>query len=317
MARTVSSSVWPGADLGADRQQRLARFRHHRAHPGDGERVVAGLRQVGEQGAHVGGRLEPVLRRDAAAVQFGQRAALGDAQQRVVRLVHVRLPEVAVVGRHQRDAARVGEPDQAGFDRGLHRQAVAMQLLDGAAGEGCVHRVQQAFSFRLLALGEQAANRSGGPAGQQQQARRVLGDPLERQLRLQGRVSVQEAERRQPLQVGHAGRVLRQEDHRVGRQAQIVAAGDADLATDDGLDALAGTVLGELQGAEQVAGVGDRRRGHPRLFRQSDDLVRADGALAKRVGGMGSEMDEVSVRHPGSLADSAESGQETLDGEGR
>ena len=77
-----------GADLGADRQLGLAAFRHHGAAAGDGQRVVAGLRQVGEELAHGLGRLEPVVDGDAAAVLLGQRPPLGDAEQRVMRLMH-------------------------------------------------------------------------------------------------------------------------------------------------------------------------------------------------------------------------------------
>ena len=104
---------------------------------------------------------------DAAAVPFGQRAALGDAQQGIVGLVHVGCSEVAVVGGDQRDAACVGDRDQAGFDGGLDGEAVAVEFLDGAAGEGLVHRVEQAFGFGFLALGQQTADRPGGAAGQQ------------------------------------------------------------------------------------------------------------------------------------------------------
>ena len=243
-----------------------------------------------------------MFRRDAAAVLFGQGAAFGDAQQGVVRLVHVRLAEVAVVGGDQRDAAGVGDGDQAGFDGGLDRQAVAVQFLDGAAGEGLVHGVEQAFGFGFLALGEQAADRAGGAAGQQQQAGGVFGDACERQLRLQGGVGFQEADGRQALQVGHAGGVLRQQHHRVGRQAGVVGAGQGDLAADDRLDALAGAVLGEFQRAEQVAGVGDGCGRHAGVLGQGDDLVGADGALAEGVGGMGAQVDEVSVRHRGRLS---------------
>ncbi len=216
-----------GANLGADRQQRFAGFRHHRAAAGDGQRIVAGLRQVGEQRAHVGSGLEPVFGRDAAALLFGQRAALGDAQQGVVRLVHVGLAEVAVVGGDQRDAARVGDRDQAGLDGGLDRQAVAVQFLDRAAGERLAHRVEQAFGFGFLSLRQQAADRAGGAAGQQQQAGGIFGDAGERQLRLQGRVGVEEAKRGQALQVGHPRGVLRQQHHRVRRQARVVGCGRA------------------------------------------------------------------------------------------
>ena len=143
-----------------------------------------------------------------------------------------------------------------------------MARFDGAGRGGAVPgsvrpgnasrmRVEQAFGFGLLALGQQAADRAGGAAGQQEQPGGVLGDAVERQLRLQGRVGVEEADGRQALQVGEPGGVLRQQHDRVGRQARVVGAGERDLAADDRLHALAGAGLAEFQRAEQVAGVGD------------------------------------------------------------
>ena len=52
--------------------------------------------------------------------------------------------------------------------------------------------------------------------------------------------------------------------------------------------------------------------GMSRLLRQCDDLVGADGALAERIGGMGAEVDEVSVGHAGRVSDAVEFGQESL-----
>ena len=78
--------------------------------------------------AHLGGRLEVVLRRQAAAVGIGDMRALGDAEQRVVRLVHRGLGEMHVVGRDQRQAACIGEIEQRRLDAPLALLAVALQL---------------------------------------------------------------------------------------------------------------------------------------------------------------------------------------------
>ena len=130
------------------------------------------------------------------------------------------------------------------------------------------------------------------------------------ELRLQAGIGLQEAARRQTLEVGEPGRVLRQQHDRIGRQARVVGAGQRDLAADDRLDALGGAGLAELQRAEQVGGVGDRHRRHVGLARQGGDLVRLDGALAERVGGMDAQVDEIGVGHGGSyVAPAAESGQ--------
>ncbi len=82
-----------------------------------------------------------------------------------------------------------------------------------------------------------------------------------------------------------------------GARSGLVRPHQADLAADDRLHALPRAGLAELQRAEQVAGVGDGHRGHPRLPRQGRDLVGLDRALAQRVGGVAAEMDEIGVRH--------------------
>ena len=248
-------------DLRADRQQRLAGFRHHRAAAGDGERVVAGLRQVGEQGAHVGGGLEPMFRRDAAAVLFGQQC--GPRRCTAAR----RAPRACRVWRSSsrwwRPAAgRARRPSRSGRARWPARR----RGCGGAVPDGAVRETpppSRRAGVRLPAFWPSASRRAIGPVVPPVSSSRpsaCVGDALERKLRLQRRVGVQEADRRQALQVGQARGVLRQQHHRVGRQARVVGAGQGDLAADDRLDALAGAVLGELQRAEQIAGVGDRRR---------------------------------------------------------
>ena len=111
------------------------------------------------------------------------------------------------------------------------------------SGNASHHRAEQPFGFRLLALGEQPRDRTGGAAGQQQQSLGMRARALERQLRLQRRVGVQEADGRQALQVRQPRGVLRQQHQRVGRQAGIVGPRQRDLAADDRLHALAGAVL--------------------------------------------------------------------------
>ena len=62
------------------------------------------------------GGLEVVLARQAAAVVLDDVAALGDAQQRVVRLVVVGRGEIDFVGGDDRQLARVGELEQLRLD---------------------------------------------------------------------------------------------------------------------------------------------------------------------------------------------------------
>ena len=76
---------------------------------------------------------------------------------------------------------------------------------------------------------------------------------MEQDLRLEAGIGFEEADRGEALEIGEAGRVLRQQDHRVRVEAGVVGPGEGDLAADDGLDAFAGAVLAEFEGAEKVA----------------------------------------------------------------
>ncbi len=67
MARTVSSSVLPARTFGDTGSSGLRVSIITAQRRRDCQRVVASLGQVSEQDTHVGGRLEPVLRRDAPA----------------------------------------------------------------------------------------------------------------------------------------------------------------------------------------------------------------------------------------------------------
>ena len=102
-----------------------------------------------------------------------------------------------------------------------------MQFHRDAVGERLGQPREQAFGLRLLAFASRRADRTGGAAGQQDQPCGVRRDRIERELRLQAGIGVEEAERRQALQVGEPGRVLRQQHDRVGRQARIVGAAPA------------------------------------------------------------------------------------------
>ena len=105
--------------------------------------------------------------------------------------------------------------------------------------------------------------------------------------------------RRQSLQVRQARRVAREQHQRIRREPRVVGAGQRDLAADDGLHAFGGAGLGELQRAEQIAGVGDRDGGHAGVPGQRGDFLHLDGALAERKGGMDAQMDEIGMGHAG------------------
>ena len=99
-----------------------------RAAPGDGERVVEGLREVAKALPHLRRRLEAMLGREPAPFRLRDIGALGDAEQRIVRLEHALICEERLVGRDQGKAVAIGELEERAFDLVLDGQAMALQL---------------------------------------------------------------------------------------------------------------------------------------------------------------------------------------------
>ena len=65
----------------------------------------------------------------------------------------------------------------------------------------------------------------------------------------------------------------------------------ARLAADDRLDALRG-LLGELERAEEVAGIGDAERRHLVAVGELDERLQRQRALEQRIGRVAVQMDE-------------------------
>ena len=107
------------------------------------------LRQIGEQRRHFRAGLEAVLRRELAAVAVGDQPALGDAEQRIVRLVVLARGEKRLVGRDERQARAHRQARSAPARRSARRHAVALQLDVEAVAE-------QALQFLAARLRERA-----------------------------------------------------------------------------------------------------------------------------------------------------------------
>ena len=96
-------------------QNRLARARPVGTALRDLDRRGGRLGQVGEKREHLRAGLEAMLRRELATPRLADDGALRDADQRVMRVVVGQRREIRLVGRHQRQAALIGEVDQRGF----------------------------------------------------------------------------------------------------------------------------------------------------------------------------------------------------------
>ena len=284
--------------FGADGEGGFFCLRHHRAEFGDGEGVVAGLGQVVEQGAHFGGGLEIVVGGDAAALGLGHGAAFGDAEQRVMRLVHFGQDEIDVVGGDDGQGGGVGEGELAGFGGGVALGAVAVQFDGEAAGEEGGEVGEEFFRLRAAAFGQEAGDGAMGAAGEEVEARGVMGQGFEADGGAAGGVFAEIAGTAQALEVFEAGGVHGEGDQDIGLQAGGLGpgvgggAGEPELAAHDGLDAAGGAGLGEFQGAEEIAGIGDCHSRHGGIEGELRQFLGLDRALAEGIAGMGVQVDE-------------------------
>ena len=129
----------------ADREAR--QDRRQRARPvGAALRDLDGgrdrFRQVGKHLRHLGAALEAMLGGELTPIGIGDQPALGDRDQRVVRLVVLAGREIRLVGGDQRNALGVGQLDEHRLRRPLALFAMALQLDVEAVAEqlGAAHR---------------------------------------------------------------------------------------------------------------------------------------------------------------------------------
>jgi hypothetical protein len=298
LARLVGQLVGLRAPaLGREaRQERIALVDHEGAAPGDIEGVVAGLRQVGEQRAHVGGRLEPVLGGDPAPLVLADEGAVGDAEQRIVRPVHRLGLEIDVVGGDQRHVLVVGEAHQLALRRRLGRQAVALQLDIEAVAEHPVHLGKRRTTLLRLSGRQQVVDRPIRTARQQDQPLGMLDHLRPGDVRVFRGLDLEVGDGGELGEIEVALLALGQEHHagRLGPALRrlFADAGDRQGAADDRLHAGALGGDGELKRAEQVRPVGERHGRHMRGLGHVAQLVGLDGAFQQRIGGARAQVNE-------------------------
>jgi hypothetical protein len=271
------------------RQDRLALLDAEGAAPGDLDRVLDRLRQVGEELGHLRRRLEIVLGRDARAILFAEIGRAGDAHQRIVGAMPLALGEADVVGGDERQAVGVGEFDHRRFDVRLDALAVAVEFDIEPVGERPCKLEQRRFRRFGLALLHERGERAFAAAGERDEAFGVLENARQGHMRRLARRGLEKGRAGEAHQVGVAGGVLRQQRKRsVDARLVLDVEGDAD----DRLDAGLGGRFGEFQRAEQIVGIGEPERGHFVLHRRLDERLHLHRALQQRIGGTGAEMNE-------------------------
>ncbi len=204
------------------------------------------LGQVGEQSRHLGPALEAMLRRQLAALAIGDQLAVGDAQQRIVCFVILGCGEVGLIGRDQRNAARVGEFDQNRLHRAFARHAVTLHLEIKAIAEQMLQHLAARLHQRVLSGGNRRIERAARPAGERDQSVRRARQPGGPDVRALVRLGVKIGSRAQPHQAAVA-LLARRQQHDTGEVlggrparptlAALVAEVDRERTADDRLNA--------------------------------------------------------------------------------
>ena len=164
---------------GEARQDRLHRARAIGAASGNLDRIGQRLRQVGEQRRHLGARAEAVFGRQLAPVALCHEAALGDADQGIMRLIVVLCSEEGLIGCHQWQFHLVGKIDERLLDIALLGDAVALNLDIKTVAEKRGERGEPLLGDFPAACGQYAVDRAGRPAGQRDEAAMKPLQPFE------------------------------------------------------------------------------------------------------------------------------------------
>ncbi len=148
------------------RQDGIALLGKECAAPGDLDRVFDRFGQIGELRGHFRGRFEPVFAGETPAILLRHECAVGDAEQRIMRFIHIGAAEMHIVGRDQRDVFRVGEIDQLFFRGALFGQTVTLQLDIEPVAEHRLQPVEKCGRRVRLAFDDQAVERTARPTRQ-------------------------------------------------------------------------------------------------------------------------------------------------------
>ena len=290
--------------VGEARQDGVARPDAIGAAHGDLDGVLDRLGNVGEERRHFLLALEIMLGRQAAAILGDQHLALGDADQRVMRGVIIRLCEIGLVGRDQRHFEAVGEVDEALLRLALRQRAMALELDVKPVAEQALEALDVFGGKRSLSGHQRIIDGPLGPSGEADEACGVVREIVPRDMVLGILGARQVGPRGELHQIVIALLVFRekgerrdaaQPPHMLEAPLLLLDQIDPQRAADDRLDALVPHGLGEFERTEQVAGVGDRHRRHPGVLRQTGERLDLKGALGQRISSVGAQMHEDGV----------------------
>jgi hypothetical protein len=214
-----------------------------------------------------------------------------DAHAHLVRLKVVAREEAHVVGRDHRHALGGGEGH-----RGL--QVVLLVLAPGphqleviAITEGGQPAVERAFRLVSVACHQQPADVALAPAGQRDQARVGLSEPVRLEQGPSDVLVLAIAAGDEPREVAVAALVLDENDQLV-RLRRVRRVAHPDVDADQRLHPLGDRGLVEPHHGEQGGTIGDRQGAHARPCRRPDQGLDVGEAIRERILGVDVEMDE-------------------------
>ena len=233
-----------------------------------------------------------------APVVLADKGAIGDAQQRVMGLIHLGLAEMHVVGGDQRQAAGIGHVQQHILGGALLGQAMALQFDVQPSGKGAGELLQDRVGRITLAFHDRLVEHPARSPGQEDQALGMGEQLLHLHMRPVTGFHIQIGGGQKLGEVLVARLVLHQEGN-MGRLLarsglQRIAGGDLHRQhrAHDGLDAALGQCVGDLKDPEQVVVVGDGHRRGSGVPGQLHHLAGAHSALQQRIGALDAQMDE-------------------------
>ncbi len=173
----------------------------------DVERGVAGLGRIGEELAHLLGRLEvELIVLKPQALRVGDHLPGADAEQHIVRGGVITAQVVEVVGGDGACADLLRQGEQRGAYAVLHRVVVMVDLNEIAVAEDRFVIADQAAGGLELPAGQRLSHRSTEAAGQDDQPRVVLGEQFEIDAGLVV-ISLEKADRDELEEIAVAGLV--------------------------------------------------------------------------------------------------------------
>ena len=301
-------AILGGRARGEARQDRLAGQGPVGAAQGDLDRVGGGLRQIGEELQHLRPGLEAMLGGHLPPVGLGDQRAIGDAEQGVMGVMVGAGGEEGLIGRHQRQAALIGEIEKLRLHLFFRRPAMALQFDIQAVWEEVLKRSEPLRRRLGASHGEQTIQPARGAAGQRDDAIGGAGEMTQQHMRGVARFRVEPGAAAQIHQVHVTALALGEQHDRaatefalfVGTSAKTrpIAEIDRELDAHDGLYAILGELFGEFQRAKEIVGVRDGDRGLAVGGGEFAELGDGQRPLPQGEGGVHMQMHEADVsRH--------------------